>query len=106
MRMDPSVPISMNINLTEPQNICGINVRKDTIMVINIWQLHHNAREWIEPEKYIPERFDPSSKYFLTPAGNKRSSMSYGPYLGGKRICLGKTFADLMVKFVLSTIFA
>ena len=32
--------------------------------------------------------------------------MSFGPYLGGKRICLGKTFADLMIKFVLTTILA
>ncbi len=26
--------------------------------------------------------------------------MSYGPFLGGKRICLGKTFAETVAKIV------
>jgi len=36
----------------------------------------------------------------LTPAGNKRHPMSFGPFLGGKRVCLGKTFADMVSKVV------
>jgi hypothetical protein len=28
--------------------------------------------EWIEPEKFIPERFNPNSPYYLTPSGKKR----------------------------------
>ena len=42
----------------------------------------------------MPERFDPKSEFYLTPAGTKRHPMSYGPFLGGKRVCLGKTFAE------------
>ena len=30
--------------------------------------------------------------------------MSYGPFLGGKRICLGKTFAETMVKSIIPII--
>jgi cytochrome P450 len=30
--------------------------------------------------------------------------MSYGPFLGGRRICLGKTFAEAFAKSVLSVI--
>mmetsp|Transcript_32639 Transcript_32639/g.31857 ORF Transcript_32639/g.31857 Transcript_32639/m.31857 type:complete len:109 (+) Transcript_32639:609-935(+) len=60
--------------------------------------LHHNPDEWIEPAKYIPERFDPESEYFLTPLGKKRHPMSFGPFLGGKRICLGKTFVETVSK--------
>jgi cytochrome P450 len=62
--------------------------------------LAHNPEEWIEPEKYIPERFDPRSKYYLTPKGQKRHPMSYSPFLGGKRICLGKTFAEMVSKVI------
>ena len=62
--------------------------------------LHWNRDEWIEPEKYIPERFDPSSPYYLTPKGKKRHNMSFMPFLGGKRICLGKTFAEATSKII------
>jgi cytochrome P450 len=30
--------------------------------------------------------------------------MSFGPFLGGKRICLGKTFAEYFAKIVTSII--
>jgi len=62
--------------------------------------LHWNTKEWIEPSKYIPERFDPESPYYLTPSGKKRHPMSFGPFLGGKRICLGKTFVETMSKII------
>jgi len=69
-------------------------------------RLHRNKEEWIEPEKFIPERFDPQSKYYLTPTGKKRHPMSFGPFLGGKRICLGKTFAETISKIIGPTILA
>jgi cytochrome P450 len=36
----------------------------------------------------------------LTPNGKKRHAMSFGPFLGGKRICLGKTFVETMSKII------
>ena len=62
--------------------------------------LHHNPDEWIEPSKFIPERFDPSSPFYLTPSGKKRHPMSYGPFFGGKRICLGKSLAEVLSRIV------
>jgi cytochrome P450 len=73
-------------------------------MRIDIHYLHHNKEEWIDPEKFIPERFVPSSPYYLTPEGTKRHPMSFGPFLGGKRICLGKTFAEIVAKVVGTTL--
>ena len=60
--------------------------------------IHRNPDQWFEPLKYIPDRFDPEHKYFLTPEGKKRHPMSFGPFLGGKRICLGKTFVETISK--------
>ncbi len=72
--------------------------------MINIQYLQRNPQEWIEPDRYIPERFDPESKFALTPKGTKRHPMSFGPFLGGKRICLGKTFAENIGKCVIPII--
>ena len=60
--------------------------------------IHWNPEEWIEPKKYIPDRFDPESPYYLTPSGHKRHPMSFAPFLGGKRVCVGKTFAEAISK--------
>ena len=50
--------------------------------------------EWKDPLKFIPERFDKLSDYYLKPNGEKRSPFSFTPFLGGSRICIGKTFAE------------
>lgn len=38
----------------------------------------------------------------MTPSGSKRHPMSFGPFLGGKRICIGKTFAETSSKFIVA----
>ena len=66
--------------------------------MIDFHNLHRNEQQWIRPDDFIPERFDPESSFFLTPDGKKRHPMAYGPFLGGKRICLGKTFGEMVSK--------
>lgn len=61
--------------------------------------MHHDPKEWREPSLYKPERFDSQSEWSLTPEGKKRNPLSFTPFLGGKRVCLGKTFAEVTVKF-------
>ena len=75
-------------------------LRAGDSITLDLYQLHWNHKQWIEPEKFIPERFDPTSRYFLKPNGKKRHPMAYGPFLGGKRICLGKTFVDIVSKLI------
>jgi cytochrome P450 len=36
----------------------------------------------------------------LTPSGQKRHPLAFSPFLGGKRICIGKTFAETVAKLV------
>ena len=68
-----------------------------------MFHLCNNPAEWIEPRKFIPERFNSDSKYYLTPSGNKRNAYSFSPFLGGQRICIGKTFVEAVSKFLVPT---
>ena len=90
--------------LSEDCAISGINIKKGDAIIIGVNPLHHNPKEWIDHDKYIPERFDPSSPFFLTPSGKKRNPMSYVPFLGGKRICIGKTFSEVIAKVIAAAI--
>ncbi|CDW86732.1 cytochrome p450 [Stylonychia lemnae] len=100
MRIEPPVVMSSSCQVNEDMNIQGVKIKKDEMIIINIHQIHHNKDQWIEDDKYIPERFDPSSKYYLTPTGTARHPMSFVPFIGGKRICLGKTFAEYSFKAI------
>ena len=71
-----------------------------------MYRLCNNPVEWQEPEKFIPDRFDTQSPMFLTPSGKKRNPYSFSPFLGGKRICLGKTFVETVSKLVLPALWA
>ena len=104
LRIMPSARNSTFFCLTEEVTLGGAKIKANQDMIIQIYLLHTNPKQWIEPLKYVPERFDPESKWSLTPAGTKRHPMSFGPFLGGKRICIGKTFAESIARVILPQI--
>ena len=75
-------------------------IRKNDSFLICIHEIQHNRKYWIDPEKFIPERFDPESKYYLTPDGKRRPTFAYNPFAGGHRMCTGKTFSEVFAKFI------
>ncbi len=100
LRMEPPTVTSSGV-YTEDQTLPnGLRVKKGDLIVINIQSMQNDKNEWFSPEKFIPERFDKNSPYYKRPDGNKRNPFSFNPFHGGKRICLGKTFAEIDAKFV------
>lgn len=71
---------------------------------MNFDAIHKDPKEWIEPDRYNPDRFDPESEYYSRPDGKPRNPFSFCPFYGGKRICLGKTLAEYMTVFTLPMI--
>lgn len=106
LRLDPSVKVSTGFCMSDNVKIKDVNITPTQVCFINIYALQRNPDEWKEPNKFIPERFNPSSEWYLTPRGTKRHPMSYGPFLGGKRICLGKTFAENIGKLIVCMVSA
>ena len=90
--------------MTQDCKLDFLNVRKGDIVFINMGKLHNNPDEWQEPEQFIPDRFNSRSPYFLTPAGKARNTFSFAPFLGGQRICIGKTFIEAVSKLTVPTL--
>lgn len=61
------------------------HVRRGSTVIIPIHHIHHDARWWPEPERFDPGRF-------LSPAPDRPRS-AYLPFGGGRRICIGQSFA-------------
>ena len=101
LRMQPPVYFSSSVSMSETVQCGKLNIRSGDFLSISMYHLCNNPDEWIEPKKFIPERFNSNSKYYLTPKGNKRNPYSFSPFLGGMRICIGKTFVEAVSKFVI-----
>jgi cytochrome P450 len=104
LRMMPPVYFSSSVAMSENVQCGPLAIRKGDHVSISMYHLFNNPNEWIEPRKFIPERFDHESQYHLTPDGKKRNPYSFSPFLGGARICIGKTFVEAVGKLVLPTL--
>jgi len=59
--------------------------------------VHRNPDFWPDPEKFLPERF-----YKTEINSNKRHPFAYLPFSGGLRNCIGRNFALLEAKIIIS----
>ncbi len=75
--------------------IDGHRVRRGTNVVIPIYAIHHDERFWDQPEEFLPERF--------LPGGAKQHRSAYLPFGGGRRRCIGQTFALMEMVAVVAT---
>jgi cytochrome P450 len=69
----------------EDDIIGGHHIRPGTTILIPIHHIHHDPRWWPEPETFDPRRFCPPDK--------SRPRSAYLPFGGGRRICIGQSFA-------------
>ena len=76
----------------------GVTLRKDEAFWIGLQYSAHDPDQWKQPDLYKPDRFDPASPWYLRPDGGRRNVFASSPFLGGVRVCLGKTFAEITLR--------
>lgn len=98
LRHDPPAVRSLGYKAKKSIKVRNVMIPKDQIVLINLYASHYNEEQWKEPLKFIPERFDPASDYFLTPSGTNRHPLAYIPFTFGKRTCPGKALGHIELK--------
>ncbi|KAI8385815.1 cytochrome P450 [Blakeslea trispora] len=73
--------------VTEDIMMDGHLIPKDTIVNVDVASLHFNPKYWHEPEAFIPERFEENGEH------SRHSGMTWLPFSGGSRQCLGINFS-------------
>jgi cytochrome P450 len=68
-----------------------------SIVIVSPYLIHHDARFFPEPDRFLPERWTPEFKASLPP-------FAYLPFGGGARRCIGESFAWMELVLVASTI--
>ena len=98
LRFNPPLPQAPTCDIIHDCQIGKYILKVGDRFCFNFVGLHQNEDEWQRPLEFLPERFDQTNALSLTPKGQKRNPYSFAPFSGGKRICFGKTFADMNVK--------
>ncbi len=62
-----------------------------TLIMINMWTLHHDEEFWQDPDIFRPERFLDEDGQLLPPDHPNRKHLL--PFGAGPRVCLGEVFA-------------
>ncbi len=63
----------------------GLELRKGSLVLMSVYELHRHADFWEDPEKFRPERFEQKLP--------KDYAQYYYPFGAGPRMCIGNNFA-------------
>uniref|UniRef100_A0A8D0H1T8 Steroid 17-alpha-hydroxylase/17,20 lyase n=1 Tax=Sphenodon punctatus TaxID=8508 RepID=A0A8D0H1T8_SPHPU len=90
LRIRPVSPLLIpHVALTEA-SIGEYTIPKGARVIINLWSIHHDEKEWDKPAEFNPGRFlDEEGKRIYSP------SPSYLPFGAGIRVCLGEALAKM-----------
>lgn len=75
--------------------IYGIKIPNSSNVLISIYGMHHHPDYWENPEIFNPENFNALSE-------QNRAPYVFLPFGGGPRLCIGNSFAMLVMQVVVS----
>ncbi|MCF8461699.1 MAG: cytochrome P450 [Flavobacteriales bacterium] len=71
----------------------GYHIPVNTNCIIPVYYIHRDPKNWHEPLKFIPERFDKENS-------KGRHKFAYFPFGGGPRLCIGNNFALMEMQLI------
>jgi cytochrome P450 len=92
LRLYPPIHIG-NRRIAEEMNFDGNTIPKEERLFYSIYLTHRDENVWENADSFCPERFS---------NGKKPAGLSYVPFGGGPRVCIGATFGQVEARVVLS----
>lgn len=96
MRMYPPAWATTR-SVIEPVKLGAEQLRKNDVVIVNIYGVHHDPRFYPDPWTFDPERFAPENEKAL-PKG------AYIPFGSGPRVCIGNAFAMMEAKLIIAVL--
>ncbi|XP_077869767.1 steroid 17-alpha-hydroxylase/17,20 lyase-like [Saccoglossus kowalevskii] len=101
MRIQTVAPLAIPHQACVDSSIGGYRIPKDTLVMVNLWALHNDVKEWDNPREFNPGRFiDTESGQF-----EPRPSQSYMPFSAGRRMCIGESLAKAQIFLLFVSLF-
>nr|WPT08307.1 flavonoid 3'-hydroxylase [Thymus daenensis] len=101
-RLHPSTPLSLPRIAEESCDINGYHIPKGATLLINVWAIARDPKQWSEPLEFRPDRFLPGGeKPNVDVRGNDFEVIPFG---AGRRICVGMSLGIRMVQLLTATL--
>jgi cytochrome P450 len=94
LRRRPVIPNAAPRLTKEPVEIGGFRYPEGVVLIPNAYLIHHDPEIYPDPYAFRPERF----------LGESPGTYTWIPFGGGRRRCLGASFAMLEMKIVLRAV--
>lgn len=96
MRLYPPAYIMGRQSIREVE-LAGETLKQGTVVMVNIFGMHHRAKYFEAPDAFRPERFAPENEKTMVKG-------SYLPFGGGERVCIGNHFALMEAQLILAVL--
>ncbi|XP_058765357.1 flavonoid 3'-monooxygenase-like [Vicia villosa] len=101
-RLHPSTPLSLPRIASESCEIFGYHIPKGATVLVNVWAIARDPKQWVDPLVFNPERFLPGGdKCDVDIKGNDFEVIPFG---AGRRICVGMSLGLRMVQLLTATL--
>ncbi|CAN1776209.1 Cytochrome P450 81Q32 [Linum perenne] len=95
MRKYPALPLLVPHESSEECVVGGYKVPSGTILLVNSWAIHNDAKIWDDPDEFKPERFE---------EGGGRDGLKFMAFGYGRRSCPGEGLGMRMVSLTLAAL--
>lgn len=96
LRMYPAAPMLVphESKKDHDRTVGGYLIPGGTMLLVNMWAIQNDPKIWVEPRKFMPERFE----------GQERTGFKLMPFGYGLRSCPGEGLAKRMVGLALGSL--
>ncbi|XP_047326158.1 cytochrome P450 71A1-like, partial [Impatiens glandulifera] len=100
LRLHPPAPLAIPHLATQTCKIKGYEIRKGSIVFVNLWAIGRDPNYWTTPQEFCPERFIENAKNI----DFRGHDFGFIPFGAGRRGCPGLNLGVVNVELALANL--
>ncbi|CEP14774.1 hypothetical protein [Parasitella parasitica] len=106
MRYRPTSPFGVSHTTDKEIVVDGYLIPKGATLIANMGTMHSNAKRYVKPDEFLPERFMDNLKTMQASANGQIETRDHYNFGFGRRICPGIYLAEVEIFFAFVQLFA